>query len=203
MSRARKRPAVSSGEDDDDIWGEDAADVPDTSTAKPRKRTSQTSLIEDVVGEEEGDGGGDGDEFNDGFDEDLYGDEEDRRHLDSLPELEREEILYQRTEKRRELEERREAKRKASGQVGKAPAAGRGRTRSVGTRSGGGGAGGSLPDALADLIERRHKRTTTKPSESVVLAGDDDEDEGYEDADQPEPHSTQTAGQAKSGEGEE
>ena len=186
MSRSRKRQAAVSDdgeEEDEDLWGEEEAEA---STAKqPKKRTRQTSLIEDVVGGDEeedggggGGGGGDGDEFNDGFDEDLYGDDDDRAHLASLAEVEREAILYQRAEKRRELEERREAKRKATqGAGGSRPPIGmRGRTRGSGGRSG----GSSLPDALADLIARRHKQTTSKPSESVVLAGEDEDEEEAE-----------------------
>ena len=189
MSLSRKRAAAAAAvsdegeeavESEEDLWGEEEAEAP--TARQPRKRTRQSSLIEDVVGgeeEEEGGGGGDDvDELNDGFDEDLYGDDDDRAHLASLPEVEREAILYQRAEKRRELEERREAKRKAtSGQVGSRPPIGmRGRTRGAGGRSG----GSSLPDALADLIARRHKQTTSKPSDSVVLAGDDDDDEEVE-----------------------
>ena len=38
--------------------------------------------------------------FEDGYDEELYGDDEDRRRLEALPELEREMILYDRGEER-------------------------------------------------------------------------------------------------------
>ena len=170
MSRSRKR-AVSSGEDDDeDLWGEDTADVAES---KPRKRTRQTSLIEDVVGDEGPDPSADADDdaLDDGYDEDLYGDDDDRQHLDSLPEVEREAILYQRAEKRRELEERKAAKSSARQGRAAAGGGGRARTRQVGARG-----GSSLPDALADLIQRRRKITTSKPSDAVVLAGDDDDD---------------------------
>lgn len=38
--------------------------------------------------------------YEDGYDQDLYGDEEDRKRLEALPELEREMILYERGEER-------------------------------------------------------------------------------------------------------
>ena len=44
--------------------------------------------------------------FNDGYDSDLYGDEEDRAYLMSLSQLEREEILYDRGEQRDILREK-------------------------------------------------------------------------------------------------
>ena len=182
MSRSRKRAAVSSGEEDDDedLWGEDTADAAES---KPRKRTRATSLIEDVVGDEGGDAE-EADDLDDGYDSDLYGDDADRAHLDSLPEVEREAILYARAEKRRELEERRAAKSSARANRQAAGVTARARTRQVGARSGAGGS--SLPEALADLIQRRRKITTTKPSDSVVLQGDDDDDDDDEE-EPPEP----------------
>ena len=42
----------------------------------------------------------DGDQFDDGFDSDLMGDEEDRAQLEEMTEAQREKILYERTERR-------------------------------------------------------------------------------------------------------
>jgi len=51
------------------------------------------------------------DENVDEWDENLYGDEQDRQHLNSMPELQREQILFERGRKRQEIHERREAVR--------------------------------------------------------------------------------------------
>ena len=48
----------------------------------------------------------DRDEFDDGLDDELLGDSEDRRMLESLTEREREEEFYKRAEKREELKKR-------------------------------------------------------------------------------------------------
>lgn len=50
--------------------------------------------------------------FNDGYDSDLIGDDEDRRRLDSMTEKEREEEIYRRTEQRDLLLKRFEMKKK-------------------------------------------------------------------------------------------
>lgn len=50
--------------------------------------------------------------FNDGYDSDLIGDEEDRRRLDAMTEKEREEEIYRRTEQRDFLLRRFETKKK-------------------------------------------------------------------------------------------
>jgi RNA polymerase-associated protein RTF1 len=47
-----------------------------------------------------------GEEFNDGFDENLFAGEEDRKTLMALPETQREAILFERSEKRLELQRR-------------------------------------------------------------------------------------------------
>jgi len=47
-------------------------------------------------------------DFEDGYDDDLMGDEEDRAHLMSLTELERETIIFERHEAREKLKEARE-----------------------------------------------------------------------------------------------
>jgi RNA polymerase-associated protein RTF1 len=47
-------------------------------------------------------------DFEDGYDSDFLGDEEDQQHLQSLTELERETIIFERYEKREELKQARE-----------------------------------------------------------------------------------------------
>ena len=47
-----------------------------------------------------------GSEFDDGYDDDLMGDEEDRRMLNEMTEMKREQILFERYEKREELQKR-------------------------------------------------------------------------------------------------
>ena len=48
----------------------------------------------------------DGDQFDDGFDSDLMGDEEDRAQLEEMTEAQREKILYERTERREAMKKR-------------------------------------------------------------------------------------------------
>ncbi|RKP37699.1 hypothetical protein BJ085DRAFT_27687 [Dimargaris cristalligena] len=57
-------------------------------------------------------GHGHGHDDLDGYGPDLMGDEADRRHLLSLPEVERERILHERAERQQELQERAEVRRK-------------------------------------------------------------------------------------------
>ena len=52
--------------------------------------------------------------FNDGYDSDLIGDEEDRRKLDAMTEKEREEEIYRRTEQRDLLKKQFEMRKKLS-----------------------------------------------------------------------------------------
>ncbi len=75
----------------------------------------------DELGEKEE--GEEEDELDDGYDSDCYGGEEDRANLMAMSEMQREEILYERGEKRKELLERRALKeriaasRKAQGDM--------------------------------------------------------------------------------------
>ncbi len=87
---------------------------------KVRRAYSSSSEEGNERGEkEEGEEGED--ELDDGFGSDCYGDEKDRAKLMSMSEMQREEILYERGEKRKELLERRAlreriaASRKAQG----------------------------------------------------------------------------------------
>ena len=57
-----------------------------------------------------GGGGGAEGEFDDGFGDDFMGDAEDRAALAKLPEVEREQIIFERTEARKTAQERREAR---------------------------------------------------------------------------------------------
>lgn len=62
---------------------------------------------------EEGEiGDDDAEEFNDGFDENLFGDEDDKRKLASMTEKEREQVLFERGERREVLKSRFKAQRK-------------------------------------------------------------------------------------------
>ena len=159
MSKSRKRIAAEENEEED-LWDEEEEET----TKKPTKRTKQ-SFIDDVVGE--------GDELDDGYDSEMYGDEKDRAHLDSLSELQREIILDERRSKRKEAQERREALSKAAGRSSAVPTT-RGSTRGAAAKRGSG-----LPySAIEDLIARRTKANATKQSESVTF---DDEEEGDEE----------------------
>jgi RNA polymerase-associated protein RTF1 len=51
-------------------------------------------------------------EIDDGYGSDLYGDDEDRRMLAAMTDVQRENILYERGENRRRLKEQAEARRK-------------------------------------------------------------------------------------------
>lgn len=52
----------------------------------------------------------------DEYDDEFYGNEDDRAYLYSLPDVERESILYERSEQRKEREERRRIRRQARGE---------------------------------------------------------------------------------------
>ncbi len=78
--------------------------------SKVRRVYSSSSEEENERREKEEEGEEDEDELDDGFGSDCYGDEEDRVKLMSMSEMQREEILYERGEKRKELLERRALK---------------------------------------------------------------------------------------------
>merc|ERR1712141_905305 len=61
---------------------------------------------------EEGEVSSEDKEFDDGLDEDLMGNEEDRDYMDSLTEKEREEELFKRAENREQLKKRFEIQKK-------------------------------------------------------------------------------------------
>lgn len=73
---------------------------------------SEQSELDDDEENELNDGTSDCSEFNDGFDSDLMGDEEDRRTLANMSEKEREMVLFKRSERREELKRRWEIEKK-------------------------------------------------------------------------------------------
>eukprot|EP00455_Lapot_gusevi_P011122 TRINITY_DN15113_c0_g1_i1.p1 TRINITY_DN15113_c0_g1~~TRINITY_DN15113_c0_g1_i1.p1 ORF type:complete len:631 (-),score=187.00 TRINITY_DN15113_c0_g1_i1:62-1954(-) len=123
-------------------------------------------------------------EADDGYGSDLYGDDEDRKWLDSLPAVQRESILFDRGEKRRQARERWEAQRKYKQQLEqKETPKGKSKTKPTKGKS------------KADSDEEESDRDESEPEESEVSdkesevsdaeSGqedeDDDEDEGEED----------------------
>lgn len=66
---------------------------------KPPKKRKEPSLEPEIDLEDES-------QFDDGYDENLLGDEEDRKRLFSMTEIEREKEITRRYEQRKELQER-------------------------------------------------------------------------------------------------
>merc|ERR1712212_917807 len=73
------------------------------------KKTNQKNVHE---ASEEGEVSSEEKEFDDGLDEDLMGNEEDRDYLEGLTEKEREEELFKRAENREQLKKRFEIQKK-------------------------------------------------------------------------------------------
>ncbi|KAF2077522.1 hypothetical protein CYY_001140 [Polysphondylium violaceum] len=121
----------------------------------------------------------DEEEPDDGYDQDLYKDEEDRIELSKLPEVEREDILASRYEKRKELRERweqqkrlkkaKESENRAKGgsQSSSSSAAAADYESSRGSRRGD-KEGGKTDQALKDLKQKREKAQSKPPKESSV-----------------------------------
>jgi len=117
----------------------------------------------------------DEDEFDDGYDDDLYKDEDDRIELSMLPEVEREDILASRYERRKELRERWEQQKrlkKAKESENKAKGGASSSSTSAdyelsrGSRRGE-KEGGRTNQALNDLKQKREKaQTKTKETPS-------------------------------------
>ena len=105
----------SSSDGEDEEWGR-------RGKSKKKKSSSSKKLRAEVKKEderEEGEVDDDDDEeddaddeFNDGFDENLFGDEEDQKRLSQMTEKEREQELFNRSEKREVLRTRFEIERK-------------------------------------------------------------------------------------------
>ena len=77
----------------------------DDSDSDTGARPGRTSEPEEGEVSDSGDSS-DGDDFDDGYDEDWYGDEDDRRELMAMTQLEREKILFERRERREALKTR-------------------------------------------------------------------------------------------------
>jgi RNA polymerase-associated protein RTF1 len=93
-----KTSAPWENDDDDDINKEVLALIPNKKRKIMEERSESGSENEEYREED----------FDDGYDSNFYGDEEDRAILDSLPELKREEIISERREKREQLMRKRE-----------------------------------------------------------------------------------------------
>lgn len=111
----------SSDSDEDEEWNERSkkkqTKTRTSSTNKPpaRKQIKPTIKESDNESEderEEGEVEDDDDEFNDGYDENLMGDEEDQKRLLMMTEKEREQELFNRSEKREVLKTRFEIEKK-------------------------------------------------------------------------------------------
>lgn len=124
--QSKSRPAdstSSSSEDDDEDWNERStaskkkAPAKSRAAAKPQRKIAKQAVKEsDNESEpderEEGEVEDDDDEFNDGYDENLMGDEEDKKRLLQMTEKEREQELFNRSEKREVLKTRFEIEKK-------------------------------------------------------------------------------------------
>jgi len=94
----------SSSEDErDGTWTENGDEMNAPKKKKKEKKVQSSSESESDESEAE---------FNDGFDADLLGDAEDREKLDGLTEVQREQILFERREKREALKRRWEIEKK-------------------------------------------------------------------------------------------
>ena len=104
----------SSSDEDDGDWNEKKKS--NKSKAKPKKVVKKSVKIEEEFEEkEEGeveDDDEDVEEFNDGYDENLMGDEDDQKRLSLMTEKEREQELFNRSEKREVLKTRFEIEKK-------------------------------------------------------------------------------------------
>eukprot|EP01116_Phalansterium_solitarium_P024250 TRINITY_DN8830_c0_g1_i1.p1 TRINITY_DN8830_c0_g1~~TRINITY_DN8830_c0_g1_i1.p1 ORF type:complete len:654 (-),score=279.20 TRINITY_DN8830_c0_g1_i1:212-2173(-) len=120
----------------------------------------------------------DDEKFDDGFDENLLGDEADREYILSLNEVEREAIIADRYQKRKQALDRFELQKKlkrqqAAGEISPEPSPKRRRTSSGGS--------GIKETALSDLKKRRAARTGAD-SDSPVIS-DESEPESESDSD--------------------
>lgn len=89
--------------DDDDEWNEDGNDK-----VKKKKKQKETKIESDS----ESDSDSSALEFNDGYDSELKGDEEDVESLENMTEKERETVLFERAERREAMRKRFEIEKK-------------------------------------------------------------------------------------------
>lgn len=155
-SKSKKRNKESSdeeGELSDDIEDYIVEEYDDTKRQKPLKKRR---VEEDQLSDDE--------RFDDGYDSELMGDEKDRDYLFSLPEVERENIIAERYNKRQEGLERFKLKQKLKREKG-----GHKDKRSATLRSK--YEKGNKASALDDLKKRR-----AKASQAVQSSSSDEEE---------------------------
>ena len=99
--------------------------------------------------------------FNDGYDSDLIGDDEDRKRLESMTEKEREEEIYRRTEQRDLLMRRFEMKKKLKQQQREAARADREKRRE---------------ERRKEKLKNKKKNVEKSPSDSKNTSIDDNND---------------------------
>ena len=122
-------------------------------------------------------------EFEDGFEDDLMGDEEDRKKLMAMTELDREMLLADRGEAREELQRQKQIMLNAKAARDAKKAAKRRATRSQARAKGGKTAKDKRKSALDALVARRDKKSSAR--DSLARYKDDDEVE-YESYDEDE-----------------
>jgi len=91
-----------SEDENDGTWTENGTEKKIKKKKKPKGKVSDS----------ESNDSDSGDQFDDGFDSDLMGDEEDRAQLEEMTEAQREKILYERTERREAMKKRWEIEKK-------------------------------------------------------------------------------------------
>ena len=163
--------------EDDDNTDEEEIEVDDLPSKPNRKRLKQVELISDIVGDDGGEDAVNDADAGDGYESDLMGDDADRSRLAAMTEVERENELYERREARKRRDEQRVANLKARNEtVTKTTDSRRrtGRNRTSDKRDG--------YSAILDLMARKEGLTRSKPSESVVIDRDvDDQLDEYDD----------------------
>ena len=105
----------SSSENDDEDWNERSTASKKKPKAKARITKPQRKIIKPMVSQnksKEGEVEDNDYEFNDGYDENLMGDKEDQKRLLQMTEKEREQELFNRSEKREVLKTRFEIEKK-------------------------------------------------------------------------------------------
>ena len=103
------RRSISTPSSDDDDEDDQRSEATRNSTAMPESLQNQSTKKDEDLEEGEVDDSGDSSdssEFNDGYDEQLMGDEEDRRRLNAMTEKEREQEIYKRIEQREVMKTR-------------------------------------------------------------------------------------------------
>ena len=114
-TRKPKKPRISTKNLSDSSSGDDSGSSSESSSdeekenvaAKPEVPADKSDKSEGEISNDEEESSDSGDsEFNDGFDEDFMGDEEDRARLHRLSEKERETEIFKRAERRDQLKRR-------------------------------------------------------------------------------------------------